>query len=681
MSELDDRLQNSLQELENGTHLGVSKAVSSDGGELAELGALAARLREMPHLEMDVAVARLQRGEVVAAALRQARPASGTANPRPWWRLPVAGRRLAAVLVIAAFAFAFVGWRLADTARRAGAVTLTDVAGLVEVALAEDGSEWAMVSEQMTLRAGQRIRTGSASSASLVFFEGTTTRLGPNTELVLSKLDGGWGKTLRVGLTQSAGKTTHQVVPLQGTDAFFAVHTPAGAASVHGTTFSVAVDLDGRSLFAVDSGVVEVVAAGENVLLGVGQATVAAPGEALQPAAYQFRGQGQITQMTGTTWIVGGLPVTVIDQTAISGNPGLGDHVEVAGRIMDQTIWLADRIDPAAGGEAFFSFSGPLQAFGNLYWQIGGVSLLVDSQTQLGDGLELGALVRASFTVLENGDLHALRIERVDDTPEQTPTPTATPDPQAQPSLSFEPDELETAGCGNEFEFVGVLYNEGEEPDAYAANVQLGYLFVLGAEYVEAVILSPSFWEVIPAGESVEFSAVVRLGESWNIAPDEAQVKLRIVIAGETNRPGHHRTRLTLTIVSQCEETPTPSATPSPTPTLTPTPTATPGPSPTPGGGDCTGADPHPTGTRLAERYGVSYDEIMAWFCSGFGFGEIDLAYSLSEQTGMPVADIFAMKQSGMGWGNVKKDLLGPADAKPTKVPRPDKDKDKDKTP
>ena len=61
--------------------------------------------------------------------------------------------------------------------------------------------------------------------------------------------------------------------------------------------------------------------------------------------------------------------------------------------------------------------------------------------------------------------------------------------------------------------------------------------------------------------------------------------------------------------------------------------------------------------SRLAQEFGVSYEEIMGWFCQGFGFGEIDLAYSLSLEYGVPVTDIFAMREAGEGWGNIKKYL------------------------
>jgi len=59
----------------------------------------------------------------------------------------------------------------------------------------------------------------------------------------------------------------------------------------------------------------------------------------------------------------------------------------------------------------------------------------------------------------------------------------------------------------------------------------------------------------------------------------------------------------------------------------------------------------------LANKYGVPYEEIMGWFCQHFGFGEIDLVYGWSEEYGVLPADLFAMKSSGMGWGQVKQYL------------------------
>lgn len=110
----------------------------------------------------------------------------------------------------------------------------------------------------------------------------------------------------------------------------------------------------------------------------------------------------------------------------------------------------------------------------------------------------------------------------------------------------------------------------------------------------------------------------------------------------------------TATITATIPPTPTATSTPSPTagPSVTPTPTPV-----QTAVSDCTGVNPHPTGTALAERYGVPYEEIMQRFCSGYGFGEIDLAYGLSEQTSVAVTEIFAMRESGMGWGQIMQAL------------------------
>jgi hypothetical protein len=96
---------------------------------------------------------------------------------------------------------------------------------------------------------------------------------------------------------------------------------------------------------------------------------------------------------------------------------------------------------------------------------------------------------------------------------------------------------------------------------------------------------------------------------------------------------------------------PLPTDPPNPPPTNTPVPPPTNTPSP---------PDPpeqHPQGLALANKYGVSYDEIMGWNAQGFGFGEIDQAYGLSQETGTSVETIFEMRSSGMGWGQIRKAL------------------------
>lgn len=62
---------------------------------------------------------------------------------------------------------------------------------------------------------------------------------------------------------------------------------------------------------------------------------------------------------------------------------------------------------------------------------------------------------------------------------------------------------------------------------------------------------------------------------------------------------------------------------------------------------------PHPVAAKLAERFAVPYETIIGWFCAGYGFGEIDLAYQISAQSGIAVADLFAQAEQGLGWGEI----------------------------
>ncbi len=111
-------------------------------------------------------------------------------------------------------------------------------------------------------------------------------------------------------------------------------------------------------------------------------------------------------------------------------------------------------------------------------------------------------------------------------------------------------------------------------------------------------------------------------------------------------------------------ETPTPAPT-QPVETLTPSPTEpalTPSPTPTEDpvrdGNYCANpSEQHPAGLKLAAEYGVTYEEVIGWFCQGYGMGEIMLALQTSQKTGLPPAELLAMKTEQGGWGQVWQNL------------------------
>jgi hypothetical protein len=464
--------------------------------------------------------------------------------------------RLVGVVIAAALLIALVIISLGlGQSRETQQVKLIEVVGLVEFASGDSAGDWQLVSNGHNIKEGQRIRTGADGSVVLLFYEGSRTTLGPGTDLVLTTLTGDGKLELSVDLDQRTGETFHSVVPLQGKESAFQVHTSAGIASVHGTTFRVSVPQEGAARFSVDEGQVLVTSNNQEMMLSAGQVTTVLADEPLEDPAFQFSLKGTLTEISGDTWTVDGVPFQVTSDTNLKDDPQVNSFVLVDGHILDGT-WIADMVKVMKDKKPKASFTGNVDSIGTS-WVISGISVLVDGDTEIDDGIDLGDPVEVKFIVLENDGWLALEIELLVDDEEPT-DPTAT----STATSTFTPTPI------------------------------------------------------------------------------------------LTNTP-----TVTLTIT--------------PTATVTATAIVT----------DCVGVDPHPKGQTLADTYGVNYEEIMGWFCQGFGFGEIDHAYSLSEETGIPVEDIFDMRTSGMGWGEIKKTLQPSKTPKPSKIPKAIKTQKPSKTP
>lgn len=129
--------------------------------------------------------------------------------------------------------------------------------------------------------------------------------------------------------------------------------------------------------------------------------------------------------------------------------------------------------------------------------------------------------------------------------------PTPTPVKEPQPSLGFHPDELRAEGCESSYSATGSLKNHGGEEANWAANVEIGYEIVKGAEYADQVEVSPSYWAVIDGNETVNYTITVDAVPKWQ-NQSEKEIKVRLYIAREDNRPGHHQTQAHFTIVNRC---------------------------------------------------------------------------------------------------------------------------------
>lgn len=553
MPNLDETLQNQLAALENGVPLEqVLENLPADARELIPLIQLAVATQKLPHPQLRAEIVREQKARVVAAVRTR------NTLPQPLRWLSNQMSRFSPVRVVAGLAALAivtigVGFYTAGPAS-AHYVSLTNVSGMVEVTSSQLSDDWHFVSGNEKLQKGERIRTYADSQASLVFFDGSRTQIGPESEVVVSDLNGNWGNTLQVKLTQKVGMTSHAVVPLRGNGSFI-VDTPSGQASVHGTNFDVAVNPDGQAVFAVTHGEVQVQNASAEADLNSGQATKVLPGQNSIQLAYQFRLVGSISHIQDGLWTVNGVEITLTTQTSIVGTFVEGDEVIVQGRVVSGDQWIADEIEPAGKKPDKAQFTGTIDAMPGVpgTWVISGQQVTVDSETELSGQLGVSSAVRVTFVVLpDNGGWLAKEIESLDGEEEKPTDP-----PEVEPSDTATP---------------------GEDTDTSTPTD--------------------------------------------TTTPDASKPTATVMPKNDTNR---------------CENR----------------------------------TEEQPKAVKLAQTYNVDTAAIMEWFCKGFGFGEIDLAYELSISTGKPVSEIFALRSSGLGWGQIKKQLSENATPVPPKKSTP----------
>jgi hypothetical protein len=138
-------------------------------------------------------------------------------------------RTLAAIALFVALAFG--AGSSAVLAPRADALvsisTLTAVEGAVLISRA--GGEFASAREGDVVAAGDTIRMGAGASVEITYFEGSSVRVGADTEIVISSL-----RTYDDGAAQTLGRVWHVVTELVSGSSRYEVRGPSATASVRG---------------------------------------------------------------------------------------------------------------------------------------------------------------------------------------------------------------------------------------------------------------------------------------------------------------------------------------------------------------------------------------------------------------------------------------------------------------
>lgn len=76
----------------------------------------------------------------------------------------------------------------------------------------------------------------------------------------------------------------------------------------------------------------------------------------------------------------------------------------------------------------------------------------------------------------------------------------------------------------------------------------------------------------------------------------------------------------------------------------------------TPATEDCPQQDPHPLGSSIADKFSVSYDEVMNWYCDGYLFEDILLALQTSQLSDATPEELFTQLETN-SWEEIWAEL------------------------
>ncbi|MEJ2749163.1 MAG: DUF5666 domain-containing protein, partial [Anaerolineae bacterium] len=293
---------------------------------------------------------------------------------------------------------------------------IENITGLVQIQT--DGSTWQTVTYDTSLLAGQRIRTGDLSQASLTFYDGSQAHLSANTEISVDELDAQRPEDgfRTVVMTQWRGDSDHQVEHRGDSGSLYEVKTPEGSGIARGTRFKVTVTPDQLARYIVTEGKVDVTSLDQTVSVTAGQLTTLLVGSAPETPTFTITGEGLVSAM-GSEWTVAGQTFSTHALTIIIGNPQVGDLVHVDGHLLEDGSRVADRIillHRAAANQ--FSLTGEVSAIGP-DWTVAGQTIATTSQTNIDDDIVVGDSVRVEGLILEDGTLQAQTILRLEAAP------------------------------------------------------------------------------------------------------------------------------------------------------------------------------------------------------------------------------------------------------------------------
>jgi hypothetical protein len=140
-------------------------------------------------------------------------------------------------------------------------------------------ASWITATVQMTLYAGDTIKTGSSSGTKITFFEGSTIEMEASTEILVAELGISEAGATNIELTQLLGRTISRVNKLTDPASNFNVETPSAIAAVRGSVMTVTVASNGVTVVTNEEGDIRVIVEGTDYPISEGMQRTIAPGE------------------------------------------------------------------------------------------------------------------------------------------------------------------------------------------------------------------------------------------------------------------------------------------------------------------------------------------------------------------------------------------------------------------
>ncbi len=189
-----------------------------------------------------------------------------------WGRLALVGG-LGAATVLVWLGAAGLLLRAWNSALMPETCVVADASGIVQVQT-NPGGAWQPLDTGWVLDSGHRIRTGDPASVTVGFFDGSTTLMGPNSELLIAQVGARRDSRGKLVVVEQVAGTTHNRVQSQPESlSLFQIETPSASVIVHGTEFKVGVNPDNSTSVVVIEGEVAVTGQQVTVMLTDGQAT------------------------------------------------------------------------------------------------------------------------------------------------------------------------------------------------------------------------------------------------------------------------------------------------------------------------------------------------------------------------------------------------------------------------